>query len=90
MRVFHKQNGVKLTCTYKNGLTDAQLTSEDRHVDICRSDSDGTWVISLYKRVKEIDGSSVYVPLRTYLGKTHSEAIAYFDKKQYELGFFNN
>ena len=90
MKVFNKQNGVKLTCTFKNGLTDAQLTSEDRHVDICRSDSDGTWVISLYKRVKEIDGSSVNVHLRTYLGKTYSEAIAYFDKKQYELGFFNN
>ena len=82
------QNGVELRTEYINGLSEAVLISETRIVEIYRNHG-GSWSISLSKRVVDEWGSS-NVNLRTYTNVTMSEALAYFDNKQHEYGFFNN
>ena len=84
------QNGTTLTTTYNGSeLTNAILSNSERRVEIEKGKSTATWTIYLTKISKDYDGAIVEKAVRTYTGKTQSEALKYFDKKQHELGFFN-
>ena len=86
------QNGVKLyTKRNKNGLTEAILISDTRKVEIYKNNSNDLWSINL-TMVVNIDYSygieTEYKNLRTYINKSKSFVLNYFDKKQHQLGFF--
>jgi hypothetical protein len=80
------QNGIELRTEHVNGLRQAVLITPTRIVQINR-EYGGSWTISLSKRTQD---EVPNISLRTYTNVTMSDAIGYFEKKQYEYGFFND
>jgi hypothetical protein len=74
-----------------NGNKTVLLISKYRIVDMYYNAKTNKWEISLRKRTFEIDGKtySDEVNLRFYNNKNLNFAMAYLNKKQKDLGFFD-
>ena len=87
-----KQNDIELRTQHNSeGLKEASLISKNRKVDIYKH-SENNWFVGLSRIDRDNESGINPRPqtIRTYTEMSDSEALSYFDKKQKQLGFFEN
>jgi len=89
MKTIHTNNGVSLEVESSKNTWVSRLNTSTREILISKGAVTGLYTASITKIAKcNLTGSTETTNIRTYTGLSQGEALAWFDKKQHQLGFF--